>query len=227
LTAQANAPSFEIDSDIQRVGADLSGAEPAEELVAPELRADVRALLALTDPVERHRAGDRIMIAPENDYVGDHKAYILGPFVRPGLSRFSDGSFGVLYAALAYETARAEAAYWMAHFFADSSATAGSVSRKRWLSLRATSQDLADLRRTSGGIESIYDPDDYQIPRQLGLALHESGREGVYYDSVRNKGGECVGAFVPRIVSNVQLKQVVEFVWDGTRISEARLIELL
>jgi hypothetical protein len=225
LTATLTAPASELDRDVERVGAFLDGPEPAEQLVTPERGADVRALLALTDPVERHRSGDRIVIRPEDDYVGNHRAYILGPFVRPGESRFSDGSFGVLYAGITYETARAEAAYWAAKFLADSALPPDSVLRKQWLTFRATSSNLADVRSSSGGIASIYDPNDYLISRKWGIALHDAKHDGIYYDSVRDKGGECIGAFVPRIVSRVRLKQALEFVWDGARIYQVRLVD--
>ncbi|HET9095439.1 MAG TPA: RES family NAD+ phosphorylase [Candidatus Baltobacteraceae bacterium] len=225
MTATVPAPVATLDRDVERLGAYLDGSEPAEQLVAPQLGGDIRALLALTNPVERHRSGDKVIVPPEDDYVGDHKEYVLGPFARPSESRFSDGSFGVLYAGITYETARAEAAYWTDKFFIDTTLPPGSVARTQWLSFRATSPNMADVRAKSGGIASIYDPKDYVVSRRWGAALYSAKHDGVYYDSVRDKGGECVGAFVPRIVSNVRLKQVVEFVWDGARVSQVRLVD--
>ena len=225
LTATLTAPVSAIDRDVERLGAYLDGFEPAEQLVPPKFRGDIRALLALTNPVERHRSGDKVIVPPEDDYVGDHKEYILGPFARPSESRFSDGAFGVLYAGISYETARAEAAYWTNKFFIDTALPSDSVVRKQCLSFRATSPNLADLRSRSGGIASTYDPDDYTVSRKWGAAFHAAKHDGVYYDSVRDKHGECIGAFVPRIVSNVRLKQIVEFVWDGARISQVRLVD--
>src|ERR1700681_4374567 len=76
-----------------------------ETLVDAEDRSALAALLASTSVIESHRAGERRIVAPEDDYVGDHRDYVLAPFAYRAVSRFSDGSFGVLYAAESRDTA--------------------------------------------------------------------------------------------------------------------------
>src|SRR5579884_1764968 len=110
------ARAFEFDDEVQRLAVLLSGPSPAEELVEPAQAGEIRALLDLTNPIERHRAREAPAVPAEDDYVGDHKEYILGPFARPTESRFSDGSFGVLYAGRTFETALDESVYWTTKF---------------------------------------------------------------------------------------------------------------
>jgi hypothetical protein len=221
------APAFVFDSTVERLGAQLATPPPAEDLVEPHELGELRALLALTDPVERHRAGEARIVAAVDDYVGDHKEYILWPFARPHESRFSDGSYGVLYAGLTFETALQESAYWVTRFFEDSAALPATVAQKQHFSFRATGKGFADIRRSSGGIASIYDPDDYSMSQRWGAALRSELHDGVYYDSVRRTSGECIGAFVPRVASNVKLQRVIEFTWDGQRIADWKAVHPL
>jgi hypothetical protein len=213
-------PRFAFDAEVQRLGADLSSVSAAESLVPHMQGAEIRTLLNLTHPVERHRASIEPIVSSALDYVGDHKEHILWPFARPSASRFSDGSYGVLYAGLNFETALAEVVYWAAKIFADANAPAGAIARKQHLSFRATSDEFADMRLASAGDPTIYDPNDYSMSRRVGSALHGEGLWGVYYDSVRHAGSSCIGAFVPRTASNVNLRDLIEFTWDGARISK-------
>jgi hypothetical protein len=217
-----------LDSQVHRCAKPI--VTPAEALVAPTDSAQLQALIELTDAVERHRAlevGARIC-ALEDDYVGDHPEYVLTPFTAVSPSRFSDGSFGVLYAAFDLDTAAAEAAYWLTEIYRDTVTPAGLQPRKMYLTMRATAV-LPDVRRVAGSSfpKAIYDSGDYSAARSLGCRLHSEKADGVWYDSVRRKDGECVGAFVPRIISAVQLQYEVEFQWDGSRFIEFKPIKVL
>jgi hypothetical protein len=213
-----------FDRDVERLATPID--HPAQELVEPRMAGDVRALLALTDTVERHRAGDVRIITPEDDYVGDHKEYVLRPFAEPSESRFSDGSFGVLYAGLLFQTALHESVFWLTRFFTDSPMRAGAVATKVHLTFRACAP-VADIRVASGGINSIYDGDDYTISRKCGAQLRGEKHNGLWYDSVRHTGGECLGLFVPRVVSNVRINDRIEFEWDGSRFGTYKSVRSL
>ena len=226
MSSEADFPATPaaLDRDVERLATPLD--HPAQELVEPRLAGDVRTLLALTDTVERHRAGDVRIVPPQDDYVGDHKEYVLRPFAEPSESRFSDGTFGILYAGFLFETALRESVFWLTRFFSDSPTPAGAVSTKVHLTFRACAH-VADVRVASGGIGGIYDRNDYTISRKCGARLREKKHDGLWYDSVRHAGGECLGLFVPRVVSNVRIKDRVEFEWDGTRFSTYKSVRSL
>jgi RES domain len=213
-----------LDQDVDRLATPVD--HPAESLVAAHEAPEVRALLALTDRVERHRSGEAPILPSELDYVGDYKEYIDGPFGSPAESRFSDGTYGVLYAGFTLDTATEEALYWLTRVFTDSRFAPGTLGRKQHLRFRLCGK-MADLRRTSGGIQSLYDPNDYTVSRQWGGQIYADKREGIWYDSVRHSGGECAGVLVPRIVSHVRLLDRLEFTWNGSRFAEARTVRPL
>ena len=121
--------------------------KPAESLVSQSDSAEIRALLNLTDPVERHRAnetGTRVWDVSD-DYVGAYPEYILPPFLHPNPSRFSDGTFGVLYAGLDFDTAVRGSAHWLAVVYAHANAPAGLRPRKVYLTFRRGSSMRAKL----------------------------------------------------------------------------------
>ncbi|MHB8355435.1 MAG: RES family NAD+ phosphorylase [Vulcanimicrobiaceae bacterium] len=219
LTGPLNVPVRDFDADVDRLATPIE--HPAEELVEFAMAGDIRALLALTDTVERHRSGDIRIVMHEDDYVGDHKEYVLRPFAHPAESRFSDGTFGVLYAGASVQTAINESVYWLTRFYLDSPFPAGTIAPKNHLVFRAVAS-LADIRMTrGGGISSIYDPDDYTISRMWGMQLR-SAHYGLWYDSVRQRCGECIGLFAPRFVSNVRVVGRFEVEWNGSKFTSVK-----
>lgn len=220
----ASYTSATLDQTIERLATPLT--HPAEDLVDIQEAAGVRALLAATDSIELHRAGERAIVTPDNDYVGDHKEYVLAPFSAPAESRFSDGSYGVLYAGFSFDTAREEVLHWLTKEFANRGMPSGAIAYKQHLDMRLVA-DVADVRRASGGIASIYDPDSYSISHEWGREIRAAGFAALWYDSVRYGGGECAGVFVPRVVSNVRLGDRLEFTWDGTRFADLKRVTSL
>jgi RES domain-containing protein len=198
-----------------------------ETLVDTEDRSALAALLASTNVIEAHRAGDRRIVAPEDDYVGDHRDYVLAPFAYRSASRFSDGSFGVLYAAESRDTALREVLSRLARTYLDGSAPA-QETRKQHLILRVVAGDLVDIcrARVPDVDVALYDTASYAAAQAFGSAIREH-HPGLTYDSVRHRGGVCVGAFVPRIVSDVRLQSALSVVWDGQRFTEQKDIRPL
>jgi hypothetical protein len=190
---------------------------PAESLVAPDEATEIRALLALTDAI----------VTADNDYVGDYKEYVLAPFASPVESRFSDGTFGILYAGFSFDTAREEVLHWMTKRFSDAAMPSGSIGKKQHLRMRLCAE-VADVRKASGGVPSIYDPNDYTVSQECGRQVRSvAAFQGVWYDSVRFNGGEFAGIFVPRVISNVKLADRLEFTWDGTRFVDMKSVTIL
>ena len=56
----------------------------------------------------------------------------------------------------------------------------------------------------------------YPAGQRLALALRGDGHAGLLYPSVRQKGGECLVAFVPQIVLNVRPGAKWWMRWDGS-----------
>lgn len=173
----------------------------------PEERREVLALLELTGPV-----------------AADADAYVHRPLDFPGLSRFSDGSYGVLYAANSLITAVRESAYHLARFFVDGHAPETQTRRTR-LEMHVRSR-VTDIRRSVRPRvnEALYDPDDYGAAQNYGRKIRRK-TQALHYDSVRNRhGGHCIGAFVPGVVASAAIVGEVGLVWNGQRFVEAHEI---
>jgi len=173
----------------------------------PEERRQILALLELTGPV-----------------AADADAYVRRPFECPTVSRFSDGSYGVLYAANSLITAVRESAHHLARFFADGNAPETQTRRTR-LEMHVRSR-VTDIRRSVRPRlnAAIYDPDDYGASQAYGRKVRTRAH-ALHYDSVRNRhGGHCVGAFVPDVVIGAAIAGEVGLVWNGQRFVEAHEI---
>lgn len=201
------------------------------ELVDPDHPEDLEELISLrneTDEVVRSTAIAAIsQVRREDRYAGTHAAIVMAPFLWLAPSRFSPGTFGVLYTALRLETAVAESAYHAAEL---TGASIGSPPAK--LPRVAISMELdaahADYRWVRDGNlpggrrfpahvdPDIYDPADYRAAQAVGSRLRAKQDEGVRYNSVRDERGECFGTFRPAAVRTVHDQvESIEIAWDG------------
>lgn len=147
--------------------------------------------------------------------------YVMRPFEFPNASRFSDGSFGVLYAANSVTTAVRETAHHLARIFSDGNAPKQFTQKKK-LALDIAG-DVDDIRVAidTRVAANIYDPDDYRASQKFGRDQHAKHVLGLHFDSVRNaRDGHCVGAFTPGLVKHATIVGDVALVWDGQRFTE-------
>ena len=173
------------------------------------------ALEALTNDRVRDETGVVQLVAPEDRVFGAGSGPIMAAFthVNPAGSRFSDGSYGMFYAARERATAVAETAYHHARFLA------ATQERAMHLPMRlyhvAIDARLHDLRDAAAVPQSVFDPDDYTSARTLGRLLHERASAGVVYRSVRRSTGQCVGLFRPRGAKSCLQAAVLLYAWNG------------
>jgi len=83
-----------------------------ERHVPPELLGPLWELEAQTNPRLLDETGDLNLVAPEDRVTGPNASIVMAAFTHIGrATRFSDGSFGVYYAACSLETAIRETAH--------------------------------------------------------------------------------------------------------------------
>ena len=180
---------------------------------------------ALTNPLAREAARTLATIPTARRYSGAGAGFVMTPFVLPMGSRFSDGSYGVLYAANAMETALRESGHHQALRLRATAAAAGSTLRMWSCRIDIETATIADVRRRTGADAAIYDPISYAGGRALGRSLRREGHDGVRFDSVRHEGGECAGLFWPDAVKDARPGDQWLFSFDGERIAEyARVV---
>ena len=213
LRAVAWKPSYRlIASRYPTVGLYDAIADPADLEV-------VFAIEALTNPRLRNELGELQLVPAEERLSGAGSTPIMAAFthLNPEGSRFSDGSYGVYYAAHDLATAVAEVSHHRALFLARTAEPPIDVDlRLITAPLDAPLHDLRGLRR---GAAALFDPADYRAGQALGRALRAAGSWGVLYPSVRRPGGLCAGLFRPRALKPATESLHIALHWDGRRIT--------
>ena len=189
-------------------------ADPAtwEALIAAE---------ALVSPHIRDEFGEIHLVPVEERVSGPGASWVMAPFVyrNPRGSRFSDGSYGVYYAARELATAVAETAYHFGRFAADS----GDGIRYEDMRVLAGRIDMdfhdleglpADDRRP------LLDPDSYAASRAFAAALRRAPTNGIHFPSVRRPAGRCVAAFRPKAVGVPKQTKHLKYCWDGSAVRQ-------
>ena len=182
--------------------------------------ADIDALFAIeamTNPRLRDEADALKLVPKEHRISGPGSTPVMAAFthLNPEGSRFSDGTWGVFYAAHSVATAVEETVYHRERFLGATAEPACSIQMRCY----RTSVDsrLHDIR---GGWTDEHDPDAYVASVKLARALREDGSNGIVYDSARDSGGECLAAFQPDVVAPCVQAQHLVYRWDGARIAQ-------
>jgi hypothetical protein len=179
----------------------------------------VFAIEALTNPRIRDEIGQLQLVPLDERISGAGSTAIMAAFthLNPEGSRFSDGRYGVYYAAHTLATAIAEVSHHRAVFLARTLEPAIDVDMR--VVLAHLEAPLHDLRALGKRAASWLDPDDYAAPQALGRQLREAGSWGVQFPSVRHSGGLCVGVFRPRALRTARSGAHIALHWDGQRIT--------
>lgn len=175
------------------------------------------ALEALTNPRLRPGLDALAAIPKEHRLSGPGATPVMAAFthLNPEGSRFSDGTWGVFYAAHTLATAVEETVYHRERFLA-ATAEPPCELQMRCYGTRVNAP-LHDIR---GGWPAAHDPAVYTASVKLARALRAAGSGGIVYDSARDAGGECIAAFRPDVVAPcVQARHLI-YRWDGTRIAQ-------
>ncbi len=173
-----------------------------------------------TNPRLMENIGNLELIPEARRIGGPGASYLMAPFchVSPDRkSRFSDGSFGVLYAGNAFEVALLETIYHHERFMARTKEAAGWTSQFREIVMNVGAR-LHDLRKPHDDYLKALDPGSYATSQVLAAQLRATGSDGLVYLSARHKTGQCVGLFYPDLAANAVQGRHLDYHWDGTRV---------
>ena len=117
--------------------------------------------------------GNLDLVPEQRRVAGPGASYLMAPFThvstdRP--SRFSDGTFGVLYAGNTFEVALFETIHHHGKFMARTDEPAGWTSQFREILLDINAQ-LHDLRSSTADQSGLLQPDNYEASQALGSRL--------------------------------------------------------
>jgi len=192
-----------------------------DRVAEPEDLDVVIAIESLTNDRLRDEIGDITLVPPAERVSGPGTTPIMAAFthLNPEGSRFTDGSYGVYYAAIDIETAIAETRFHRARFLAATKQPPIEIDMRSYTAdLTASLHDIRNLQ-TDKPIIYASDPEQYASAQSLAKQLRDAGANGIVYDSVRHTGGECVAVFRPRLLSPVKQGAHYCYVWNGVEIT--------
>ncbi|MGH7629093.1 MAG: RES family NAD+ phosphorylase [Gemmatimonadales bacterium] len=187
--------------------------------------ADVDALLsvlALTSPALLDQVGAPTGVPVSDRSYGAGSGWVMPSFTRHARpSRFSDGRFGVLYAASDAATATAETLYHQAIRLRETAEPAQTVA------VQLLSADVAGFAAVLSGLGPplgalVHHPTSYLASQLVGKHLRDRGSDAIVYRSVRHEGGACIGVLRPRVVRHCQRTGLVSYQWDGETLTAFR-----
>tara|TARA_R110000737_G_scaffold201710_1_gene221003 strand:- start:327 stop:998 length:672 start_codon:yes stop_codon:yes gene_type:complete len=185
----------------------------------------VYAIQALTNPRIQNDIGNLNLIPKEQIPFGiDGVNYVTAPFTHanPDGSRFSDGSYGVLYLAEHMKTAIAETRHHQQKYFQNIPNLHFDSITMRGIVVNFSSSLFEGSQR-----KDIHDPDNYAPAILFAKDLLKKGETGIQYNSVRMKDSLCWALFSPMGVHSAIQSKHFEFVFDGVEISTVREITSL
>lgn len=190
-----------------------------ERVTEPADLEAIFAIEALTNPRLRDEVGDIQLVPPKDRVSGPGTSAIMAAFthLNPEGSRFTDGTYGVFYAANGLDTAIAETKHHRARFLRATAQEPTEIDMRVYVADLAG--DLHDLRRQSSVYSLVFHKDNYAAGQHLAQTLRKDGSNGIAYDSVRREGGECVAIFRPPLLSNCRQERHLCYVWDGHEIT--------
>lgn len=184
---------------------------------------------ALTNPRLQNEIGRLELIPRDQIPFGiPGCSYATAPFthVNPAGSRFSNGTFGVLYLADRMDTAIAEVRHHQERYW--SNVPELNYERFVFRGLTASFNDSGMRDATTLPLsDAIYAPDDYAHSNQLGSELKREGCMGLRYHSVRSTGNICWALMTPRPVTSIIQSAHYEMIWSGQIISVSRITTIV
>lgn len=188
-----------------------------DRVANPEDFEALYALEAMTNDRLREELGEISMVPANERIYGTGSTPIMAAFthLNPCGSRFSDGSYGVFYAACNRKTAIEETRYHHGRFLA-ATKEAPQHLQMRLYTVRIAGE-LHDVRSTAH--PEVHSPSSYAVSQALGRKLRATGSEGIVYRSVRWVEGQCAALFKPRCASRCLHAAHLSYVWDGKGIA--------
>jgi RES domain len=180
-----------------------------------------------TNPRLMETIGNLDLVPPARRVSGQGASYLMSPFTHVSMdrpSRFSDGSYGVLYVGSRFEVALLETVHHHARFMVRTKEPAGWTSQFREIvmGVRAKLHDLHGKPAKRTKWRKALNPDSHLEGQILGKSLIRAGSEGVVYPSQRWPTGECVGLFYPDLAKRPNQGRHLDYHWNGERVDMYR-----
>lgn len=189
---------------------DLVDAKDLEQLCLIEM---------LTNPRLKEQLAGISLIKPDDIIIGKGSTVIMAAFTHiTKASRFTNGSYGIYYAANNLSTAIKETIYHREIFMRHTNEQAGSIDMRVYIN--RVKKPMHDIRsRSNKRYQALHHKNDYSRAQAFGLQMRNNDSWGICYRSVRDPQGECIAALRPPAVSIPYQGPHYCYVWDGHKIN--------
>lgn len=176
------------------------------------------ALEGLTNPRLKDELGNINLVSKDEWIGGKGTTPIMAAFTHIGYeSRFSDGSFGVYYAADSVETAIKETLFHRERFYRASNEAACSITMREYIT--HVVQPLVELTPEHHPECFNPDPECYSGSQKVARELKTQNEWGIYYPSIRDRQGSCVAVLRPKALKYPVIQGAhYKYMWDGSSI---------
>lgn len=183
----------------------------------------VLELEAATNPRVLDAVGELAMVRPADRIAGPGTTPIMAAFTHTAPSRFSDGTYGVFYAAHDESTAIAETAFHRGRFLRNAGLRDEIVQMRVY---RARIDGSFDDVRARTQRAAIYDPDSYEASQAYARRLYlRNTVDGIVFRSVRRAQGECVAVFRPNRVRSCSVYRHLEYRFENGRLGAVLAVD--
>lgn len=164
--------------------------------------------------------GDISLVAKEDWVGGQGSTPLMAPFTHPGMSRFSNGSYGIYYAGGTQEAAIAETKFHRERFLKASNEAPCLLQMREYKA--KVRRPLVDL--FSPNFKCLLDPDigKYPTSQIFGQEIRANKEWGLLYPSVRKAENYCVAIFRPPALTIPIQGCHLDYIWDGSSVSAIR-----
>lgn len=195
-----------------------------EDLVDANEMETVWWIESLTNERLRQETGDIFLVAPEDRVSGPGSSVVMAAFTHIGNpSRFTDGSYGVYYAALTLETAIKETVYQRELFLAATAELACELTMRVYEG--KVLHPLHDIRAKT--YTKLHAKEGYLDSQAFAKQMRNEQSSGLVYPSARHKAGTCIAAFKPKAISLPKQTKHLRYIWNGEKITDVLDIQSL
>jgi hypothetical protein len=184
-----------------------------EDILDPAELQMAYALESLTNDRLAEQAGVLSRVAPQDRVSGDGSTPVMAAFTHIGrASRFTDGTFGVYYAASSQSAAIAETSFHQERFLAATQEPDVELTMRTYVN--KVVKPMHDIR---SGFAHLHDPDPahYGPSQAFARQLREEHAWGILYNSVRAQDHECIAALRPPAISIPVQGKHLRYVWEA------------
>ena len=189
--------------------------------------ADIDAILEIeqrTNDRIRDAIGELSLIRPGDRVAGPGSTPIMAAFTHARPSRFTDGSYGVYYAAHKRQTAIFETRYHVEAFYHATSEESADIDMH--IHVASIAGNFDDLRALPEN-DARLDPASYAAPQAYAKPLHDADvADGIAYPSVRDpERRACLACFRAKIIKDARTHGYLTYRFDGRRRQIADVFE--